>query len=195
MMIREYRPSDEAGWLRCRAVSLLDTSYAADVRTEKEKYLQPEISLVAEDDGQIIGLIDMEVDSYDLSLCGDIRGAVLWHLAVLPEYRRKGVASALWAEMVSRLRTEGVDRVEVWTQDDAPATAFYLSKGFTLEPEHTWLRCRANAAGVERMLGDEARDGIFGVEELVFNAPLMRKDELMPLCERIDEVRLYTATL
>lgn len=192
MRIREYTALDEKGWIRCRVVSFLDCSYCSDVKTEKETYLQPSVCLVAEDHGQIIGLIDCELDSYDLACNGDERGAIIWNLAVLPEYRRKGVAKQLWDEMKKRLVSEGIRYCEVWTQEDEPANCFYRGMGFTQEHAQTWLRCHANAAGIERMLSGDAMDGIFGVEELTFNAPVMRRDELMPLCDSIDEVRLYS---
>lgn len=192
MIIREYVHSDEQGWVRCRVLSFLDTSYSGDVKTEKETYLQPALCLVAEDNGQVVGLIDAELDSYDLACADGDRGAVLWSLAVLPEYRRRGIAAALWCEMKKRLVAEGIRYCEVWTQEDEPANSFYLSQGFTQETAQTWLRCRANAAGVEKLISADAMDGIFGIDELVFNAPVMRRNELLPLCERIDEVRLYT---
>ncbi|MBQ4089531.1 MAG: GNAT family N-acetyltransferase, partial [Clostridia bacterium] len=180
MTIREYTNADEMGWVRCRIVSFLDCSYSNDVKTEKETYLQPSICLVAEENGTIIGLIDAEIDSYDLACAGNDRGAIIWNLAVLPEYRRHGVARALLAELQARLMKEGVNYCEVWTQEDKAANSFYRSTGFVQEESQTWLRCRANAAGIEKMLSSSAMDGIFGVEELVFNAPVMRRDELSP---------------
>ncbi len=95
MIIRDYMPSDELGWLRCRVMSFLDCSYYNDVKTRKESYPNPSVSLVAEDNGQIIGLIDIELDSEALSYPERGRGAILWHMAVLPEYRRKGVCRKL----------------------------------------------------------------------------------------------------
>ena len=192
MMIREYNPSDEQGWLRCRVLALLDTGSHADVRTEKETYLQPSICLVAEENGQIAGLIDVEVDSYDLALAGDARGAVIWHLAVLPEFRRRGIARALWEAARQKLAAQGVNYCEAWLQQDTPANAFFKAAGFSLEESQTWLRCRANAAGVEKLIAREAMDSLYGIDELIFNAPLSRRDELAPLCDRIDEVRMYS---
>lgn len=192
MFIREYTPADEQGWLRCRATAFLDCSYYNDVKTAKEKFLQPELSLVAEENGVVVGLIDLELDSCDLALSGDGRGAVIWSLAVLPEYRRQGLAKRLWETAKARLSADGICYCEVWTQEDVPANRFYSAMGFRLEPAQTWLRCHANAAGVEHMLAPAAMDGIFGVDELVFNAPLSRREELSPLCDRMDEVRMYS---
>lgn len=95
MVIRTYRDSDEHGWLVCRAVSFLDCSYFNDVKREKEGYPHPSVDLVAVDNGNIIGLLSAELDSCELSI-NIGRGAIIWHMAVLPEYRNRGVATKLW---------------------------------------------------------------------------------------------------
>lgn len=192
MLIRKYTPADEQSWLRCRAVAFLNCSYHSDVKAAKDKFLQPELSLVALENDVIAGLIDIELDSYDLALSGDDRGAVIWSLAVLPEYRRQGLARRLWEAAKAQMAADGIRYCEVWTQENLPANRFYSAMGFKLESAQTWLRCHANAAGVERMLATAAMDGIFGVDELVFNAPIARRDELAPLCDRMDEVRMYS---
>lgn len=38
MIIRSYRHEDEVQWVRCRALSFLDTAYFDHVLREKEKY-------------------------------------------------------------------------------------------------------------------------------------------------------------
>ncbi len=93
MVIREYTKSDELEWLRCRVLSFLDCSYYNDVLTHREIYENDSICLVAEEDGKIIGLIDVEIEKEAGSLCvaGKQSGAVIWHLAVLPEYRRSHI--------------------------------------------------------------------------------------------------------
>jgi len=111
---------------------------------------------------------------------------------VLPECRRKGVAEALWEEARSRLTKQGVRYCEVWTQQDAPANAFYKAMKFIQEDSQTWLRCRANAAGVEKLIPQESMIDLYGIDELIFNAPLHRREELMPLCDKMDEVRMYS---
>ena len=192
MTIREYTPADELGWLRCRVLALLDTSYCTDIKVEKATYLQPEMCLVAEEGGRIVGILDIELDSYDLVTAGDDRGAVIWNLAVLPEYRRRGIARALWEAAKSRLVTMGMSCCEIWLQQDEAANLFCEAMGFRMAPAQTWLRCRANAAGVEKLIAPEAMDTLFGIDELVFNAPVNRRDELAPLCDRMDEVRMYS---
>ena len=60
--VRSYRESDERDWVVCRVLSFLDSAFFDDVRTAKETYPNPAIELVAERDGEIVGLIDVECE-------------------------------------------------------------------------------------------------------------------------------------
>lgn len=193
--IREYTAADETAWVRCRVISFLDCSYWNDVKREKERYPHPGISLVADAGGMIVGLIDGELDSEDLTVRDHGRGAVVWHMAVLPEYRRFGVGMALWKEMEKRLMRMGVTHCELWTQEDTAANQFYQRMGLRLQPEHTWLRCYADAKHRTLLVDRDRLGSIYGVEELVFGAKPEDRERLRPLCHRIDEVRLYTKEL
>ena len=62
MLIREYKDTDEIGWVRCRVLSFLHTAYFDNVLNKKEIYENPSIELVAELNGQIVGLIDVEYE-------------------------------------------------------------------------------------------------------------------------------------
>lgn len=91
MRIREYRPEDEEGWLRCRVLAFLHSAYYDNVLREKERYRYPAIELVAELDGTIVGLIDLECEAPG-TVCSDRPGlaAMIWHLAVHPDCRGRG---------------------------------------------------------------------------------------------------------
>lgn len=195
MMIREYIPSDEAGWLRCRVVSFLDCSYWNDVKTAKEEYSHPTVSLVAEEQGQIVGLLDIELDSDDIVYPDNGRGAILWHMAVLPEYRRQGVAAKLWQEAEKQLIAEGITYCELWTQEDEAANRFYRAMGFVQQPQNSWVRCYAKWDDCYELLDKSKIGEIYGAEEVVFQAAPSRKEELSKKCYRIDEVRLYSKKL
>ncbi len=194
VQIRPYRTEDEAGWVRCRVLSFLDCSYWNDIKREKERYAGPAICLVAEVAGEIVGLLDVEADSEELT-CRDGPGAVLWHLAVLPAYRRLGVARQLWRRAKEELLEWGVTYCEVWTQEDEAANRFYQSEGFRLAADRCWLRCYVSGRACAGVLDAKALGEIYGPEELVFDAPLSRRAELAERCCRMDEVRLYTARL
>ena|SRR5215211_198025 len=82
--IRPYEPSDEEAWLRCRVLSFLGGAYFDDVAREKERYERPAIELVAEEDGEVVGLIDVECEEAPGSVCSERPGlaGMIWHLAV-----------------------------------------------------------------------------------------------------------------
>lgn len=192
MVIREYKDTDEQKWLRCRVISFLDCSYWNDVKTQKENYRKTCVSYVAEEKGIIVGLMDIEIESDELSYKDKGKGAIIWHVAVLPEFRKDGIARKLWEVSQHKLKENGVCYCECWTQDDIPANMFYQKIGFTLDNSQTWIRCYSKGNTCRSLLNYPAIGNIYGPEELIFQAPLSRKNELMKLCYRINEVRLYT---
>ncbi len=94
MNIRFYEEKDEREWVRCRVLSFLDTAYFDHVLRKKETYENPSIELIAEKDGQIIGLIDIEIEKKQGKVCtqGAGGGGMIWHIAVHPDFRRSGRA-------------------------------------------------------------------------------------------------------
>lgn len=132
--VRSYRDADERGWVVCRLLSFLDTAYYDDVRRSKERYEHPAIELVAERDGQIVGLLDAECEEEPGTVCEERPGlgAMIWHLAVHPNHQREGVATALLREAERRARESHIERFEAWTRDDPNTHAWYESRGFEL---------------------------------------------------------------
>jgi ribosomal protein S18 acetylase RimI-like enzyme len=131
-IVRPYEDADEEGWLRCRVLSFLHSAFFDDVRREKERYERPSLELVAERNGQIVGLIDVECEEESATVCSDRPGlgGMIWHLAVHPDYQRRGIATALLREAEGRARARGLERFEAWTRDDAHVQAWYESRGF-----------------------------------------------------------------
>jgi GNAT superfamily N-acetyltransferase len=129
-VIRPYEDRDERGWLICRLLSFFDTAFFDAVEREKERYDREAIELVAEnDDGRIIGLLDLECQSDGLSSRPGT-GGMIWHLATHPDHQRQGVATALLAEAEQQARERGLVRLEAWTRDDAPTQRWYERHGF-----------------------------------------------------------------
>ena len=127
IQIRDYAPSDEVEWLRCRVLAFLDSAYFDDVRTTKETYSGESIELVAVSGEAITGLLDIEREECQEEVFGTI-----WHVATHPEYRRQGIAAGLLSEGKERARKLGITRLEAWTRDDAFVNDWYLSQGFEL---------------------------------------------------------------
>jgi ribosomal protein S18 acetylase RimI-like enzyme len=152
VVIRPYTDADERGWLECRVLAFLDSAYYDAVEREKEHYERPSVELVAETDGRIVGLIDLECEEEPGTVCreGAGLGAMIWHIAVLPEFRRHGIASRLLATAEVELQARGIGRVEAWTRDDAWVQAWYESQGFEQAYSylHVYVHGRAEVDGV-----------------------------------------------
>jgi ribosomal protein S18 acetylase RimI-like enzyme len=133
LTIRSYEPADEVGWVRCRVLSFLDSAFFDAVEREKERYARPAIELVAEDDGEIVGLLDLEVE-LEPGVLADRpgQGGMIWHLAVHPDHQRQGIGAALLEEAERRARERGLERLEAWTRDDAHVQRWYERNGFAL---------------------------------------------------------------
>ncbi|MGD9142343.1 MAG: GNAT family N-acetyltransferase [Dehalococcoidia bacterium] len=76
-----------------------------------------DLLLVAERDGQIIGTVMGGWDGW--------RGNI-YRLAVLPEYRRRGIGSALVSEVEDRLKSRGVKKISIMVErTDESANDFW----------------------------------------------------------------------
>lgn len=127
--VRGYEPADEVGWVRCRVLAFLGSAFWDVVEREKERYERAAIELVADDDGVIVGLLDVECESAALADRPGV-GGMIWHLAVHPDQQRLGIASALLEEAERRAHARGLERLEAWTRDDAHVQRWYESHGF-----------------------------------------------------------------
>jgi len=133
-MIREYEPRDEQGWVRCRTLAFLETAYFDNVLPRKERYDSPAIELVAEKDGLIVGLIDVEYEIEEGAVCSrrEGLGGMIWHIAVHPDYSRQGIGRQLLLAAEKRARTLDLNRLEAWTRDDEWVRQWYQKQDFQL---------------------------------------------------------------
>lgn len=129
VVIRPYEDRDERGWLICRLLSFFDTAFFDAVEREKGRYDKPSIELVAEKDGTIVGLLDVECESEGLAERPGV-GGMIWHLATHPDHQRQGIASALLDEAERQAGKRGLVRLEAWTRDDAQTQRWYERHGF-----------------------------------------------------------------
>jgi len=132
MEIREYNPCDESGWVRCRVLSFLDTAYFDNVLKEKEKYDNPSIELVAVEEEQIVGILDIEYEAKEGTVCsrGTGLGGMIWHIAVHPDFRRRGIGTLLLKKAEQLSKEKGLNRLEAWTRDDDWVNNWYEKSGF-----------------------------------------------------------------
>jgi len=132
LIIRTYNSSDEKKWLKCRLLSFHDSAYYDDVYTEKPTFNNLSLELVAEINGKVIGILDLEKDNNNGSICFSKTGigAMVWTIAVLPEYRRLRIASKLIVKAMDWAKTKDIDFIEAWTRDDKWVINWYKSIGF-----------------------------------------------------------------
>ena len=132
LIIRPYNSSDEENWLKCRLVSFHDSAYYDDVYTKKPIFDNSSLELVAELNGKIIGILDLENDNKDgnICYCKSGKGTMVWTIAVLPEYRRFGIARKLVLKAIGWVKNKDIDFIEAWTRDDKWVLDWYESLGF-----------------------------------------------------------------
>ena len=132
LIIRPYNLSDEENWLNCRLVSFYDSAYYDDVYTKKPIFNNSSLELVAEINGKIIGILDLEKDNKDggICYCKSGIGAMIWSIAILPEYRRFGIASKLVLKAIDWAKIKDVNFIEAWTRDDKWVIDWYESLDF-----------------------------------------------------------------
>jgi ribosomal protein S18 acetylase RimI-like enzyme len=96
----------------------------SDVEIEIKKKLQrdPDLFLVAELSGQIIGTVLGGFDG---------RRGMVYHLAVADAYRRQGIGRALMKELERRMKLKGCIRSYLLvTRENAEAIHFYQVQGW-----------------------------------------------------------------
>ncbi|HLK61677.1 MAG TPA: GNAT family N-acetyltransferase [Chthonomonadaceae bacterium] len=103
----------------------------------KPQYTPLAIELVAEAEEGIVGLIDIECETQPQTICSptlnslpQVRGGMIWNLAVHPDFRRRGIARALLTEARNRAQQWQVAYLQAWTRDDPIARQWYLAQGF-----------------------------------------------------------------
>ena len=109
-------------WMRIKGFGIRSVD---DSREGVEMFLKrnPTTSVVAEEDGKIVGTI----------LCGhDGRRGCFYHVCVDPGYRRRGIGKAMAVKAMQELQKEKINKVSLiaFTQNDI-GNAFWNSIGWT----------------------------------------------------------------
>ena len=113
-----------------------------DSREGVEMFLKrnPTTSVVAEEDGKIVGTI----------LCGhDGRRGCFYHVCVDPGYRRRGIGKAMAVKAMQELQKEKINKVSLiaFTQNDI-GNAFWNSIGWTKREDLNYYDFTLNEANI-----------------------------------------------
>jgi ribosomal protein S18 acetylase RimI-like enzyme len=122
MQLRDYSEADEESWLRCRVLAFLHTDYYDDVLPARPSLPEPSVQLVAVEEQEVLGLIDVTVNS---------ALATIDSIAVHPDHARRRIGTALLTEVVSRLRPLKAQTLDAWTRENRQANAWYQANQFT----------------------------------------------------------------
>lgn len=109
-------------WLSCKGMGLNNLD---DSREGIQRFLDrnPDTCFVSEENGEIIGVIIAGNDG---------RRGYIYHAAVSPMHRRKGIAAALVSQALSALRSCGINKVALVVFDrNEVGNAFWEKQGFT----------------------------------------------------------------
>lgn len=139
MTLNDYE-NVHALWMRIKGFSIRSID---DSQEGVERFLKrnPGISVVAEEDGRIIGAI----------LCGhDGRRGCLYHVCVDPDYRLRGIGKSMVVFVMEALRKEKINKVSLiaFTKNDI-GNAFWKEIGWTKREDLNYYDFTLNTANIE----------------------------------------------
>lgn len=110
-------------WISCKGMGLNNLD---DSREGIERFLlrNPETCFVAEAEETVVGVIMSGHDG---------RRGYIYHTAVLPEYRNRGIAAKLVENAMSAMKNAGINKVALVVFDrNEGGNAFWEKMGFTV---------------------------------------------------------------
>lgn len=145
MKVRKMEISDydrvHALWLSIRGFAIKSID---DSREGVAMFLErnPDTSVVAEEDGEIVGAI----------LCGhDGRRATLYHVCVHEDYRLRGIGKSMVVWAMNRLKEKKINKVALiaFTRNDV-GNAFWKSIGWKERTDLNYYDFTLNTENIER---------------------------------------------
>jgi ribosomal protein S18 acetylase RimI-like enzyme len=132
--LREFRfpedyPAARSLWENAGSgIQLRSSDEPGEIR--KKLLHDPDLFLVAEDDGKLVGTVMGGFDG---------RRGLVYHLAVEANYRSRGIGQRLMEEVEARLRLKGCIRCYLLvTKDNDPAMRFYERRGWK-KMDHVYI--------------------------------------------------------
>jgi len=122
MHIRNYNDADFPQLERLLKITKiyyapLDKRYILKKKIEHD----PESIIIAEDGENIIGTVFIIYDPWN---------SFVYHLAVHPDHRGRGLANKLMDEAEGRLKARGMNRPTLFVEEENPSVEFYKKRGW-----------------------------------------------------------------
>lgn len=139
MIIEDYEDVHSL-WMKIKGFAIRSID---DSREGVERFLSrnPGISVVAEEDGKIVGAI----------LCGhDGRRGCMYHVCVDPDYRLRGIGKSMVVFAMEALRREKINKVSLiaFTRNDV-GNAFWREIGWTKREDLNYYDFTLNTENIE----------------------------------------------
>ncbi|MCR5347846.1 MAG: GNAT family N-acetyltransferase [Fretibacterium sp.] len=136
MNIRNMLPEDyDAVYALWRSCPEMELNNLDDSREGVLRFLErnPETSFVAEEDGQVVGIL----------LAGsDGRRGYIYHAGVLAEFRGRGIGTALIETALEKLRAMHITKVGLLVfRDNSTGLRFWEAKGFQAREDLAYRSC------------------------------------------------------
>lgn len=145
--IRPYEATDEKAWVYTKALSYLFSPFFDDRETSKppldREVFEDRIALVAEAEGHLVGLLDIDIYNAEYSrsyrYAPADKVAYFTNLAVHPDYQGKGIAQLLFVEARKALLAKSVEKLAIFTRSGHVVNHLYRKWGGRLVCQDTLI--------------------------------------------------------
>ncbi len=137
MKIQTYDSTYERSWVYTKALSYLFSPFFDDMSRSKDEFTeepyQDSIELIAVEDDQVVGLLDIGIYTEEASHAypyypGE-KIAYFANLAVHPDFQNQGIASKLFQSAWEKLQEKKVEALIIFTRDGKQANHLYQKWG------------------------------------------------------------------
>ncbi|MGB9728714.1 MAG: ribosomal protein S18-alanine N-acetyltransferase [Thermoprotei archaeon] len=126
LFIRQARLSDLDSIYKIEVISFGYEAFSKEFLLEM-LFKFPEFFIVAEKDNKIIGYLSALIEGYFNKTCH------LLSIAVLPEYRNRGIGSLLLKHLIDLVKIKGIGSIILEVKkDNRPAISVYEKFGFKI---------------------------------------------------------------
>ncbi|MEM3833256.1 MAG: ribosomal protein S18-alanine N-acetyltransferase [Thermoprotei archaeon] len=126
LLIRRAKSSDLDSIYKIEVISFGYEAFSKGFLLEM-LFRFPEFFIVAEKDNEIVGYLSASIEGYFNKVCH------LLSIAVLPEYRNRGIGSLLLKHLIDLIKTKGIRSIILEVKkDNEPAINVYKKFGFEI---------------------------------------------------------------